>query len=115
MVSSITADLFLDALAVRLNGPKAAGVSGTMHLFVGDEAHTLELSHGTLHNAQGAIGQPDATIRMTRSALDTILMGGAIAELVAAGEITVEGDATPVQALLGNLDDFEFWFPIVTP
>lgn len=115
MVSSITPDLFLDALAVRLNGPNAAGVAGTIHLVVGEEAHTLELSNGALHNNHGATGQADATIRMSRAALDTILMGGAIPELVAAGEITVEGDPTPVQALLGNLDDFQFWFPIVTP
>ena len=115
MVSSITADLFLDALAIRFNGPKAASVAGIMHLFVGDEAHTLELSNGTLHNHAGATGTPDATIRMTRSALDTILLGGAIAQLVMAGEIVVEGDPAIVQALLANLDDFEFWFPIVTP
>lgn len=115
MVSSITPDLFLDALAVRLNGPKAAGVAGRIHLFVGDEAHTLELSNGALHNNHGATGRADATIRMSRSALDTILMGGAIPELVAAGEITAQGDPAPLQALLGNLDDFEFWFPIVTP
>lgn len=115
MVSSITPDLFLDALAVRLNGPNAAGVSGRIHLFVGDEAHTLELSNGALHNNEGATGEADATIRMTRTALDTMLMGGAIGELIAAGEITVEGNPAPVQALMGNLDDFEFWFPIVTP
>ena len=115
MVSSITADLFLDALAIRFNGPKAASVAGIMHLFVGDEAHTLELSNGTLHNHAGATGTADATIRMTRSALDTILLGGAIAQLVMAGEIVVEGDPAIVQALLANLDDFEFWFPIVTP
>jgi alkyl sulfatase BDS1-like metallo-beta-lactamase superfamily hydrolase len=115
MVSSISAELFLDALAIRLNGPAAATAKGTIHLFVDDDAHTLELSHGTLHNHRGATGEADATIRMTRSALDTILMGRAIAGLVAAGEVRVEGDPAPVQALMANLDDFEFWFPIVTP
>jgi alkyl sulfatase BDS1-like metallo-beta-lactamase superfamily hydrolase len=115
MVSSITVDLFLDALAIRLNGPNAAGVAGTIHLFVDDDAHTLELSNGTLHNHQGATGPADATIRMTRAALDTILMGGAIPGLVAAGAVSFEGDPAPVQALLTNLDDYEFWFPIVTP
>lgn len=115
MVSSITADLFLDALAIRLNGPNAAAVSGTLHLYVEDEAHTLELSNGTLHNHPGASGGPDATIRMTRSALDTVLLGGAIPQLVLAGEVAVEGDPGIVQSLLANLDDFEFWFPIVTP
>jgi alkyl sulfatase BDS1-like metallo-beta-lactamase superfamily hydrolase len=34
---------------------------------------------------------------------------------MAAGTIQVTGDPTPLQALIGNLDSFEFWFPIVTP
>ncbi|MEI8083174.1 MAG: alkyl sulfatase dimerization domain-containing protein [Actinomycetes bacterium] len=115
MVSSITADLFLDALAIRLNGPKAAGVSGIFHMFVADEGYTLELSNGTLHNHPGTSGRADATIRMTRAALDTILLGGDIPELVLAGDVVVEGDPATLQSLLQNLDDFEFWFPIVTP
>lgn len=115
MVSSISADTFLDALAIRLNGPDAAGVAGTIHLYVDDEPSTLELSNGTLHNHPGATGTAEATIRMTRAALDTMLMGGAMGEMVAAGEVSFDGDPTPIQALLTNLDDFEFWFPIVTP
>lgn len=115
MVSSITADMFLDALAIRLNGPNAAGASGTIHLYVDDDASTLELSNGTLHNHPGADGPADATIRMTRGALDTMLMGGDMAALVAGGAVSFAGDPTPIQALLTNLDDFEFWFPIVTP
>ena len=115
MVSSITADMFLDALAIRLNGPNAAGVAGTIHLFVDDDANTLELSNGTLHNHAGATGEADATIRMTRAALETMLLGGDMTELVAGGAVTFDGDLTPIQGLLTNLDDFEFWFPIVTP
>jgi alkyl sulfatase BDS1-like metallo-beta-lactamase superfamily hydrolase len=115
MVASISVDLFLDALAIRLNGPNAAGVTGVIHLHVDDATHTLELSNGTLHNHRGAKGRADATIRMSRAALDTILMGGAILELVASGEVTFDGDPAPIQGLLGNLDTYEFWFPIVTP
>lgn len=115
MVSSITIDLFLDALAIRLNGPNAAGVAGVIHLYVDDDAYTLELSNGTLHNHPGADGTPDSTIRMTRAALDTILMAGDIAALAASGAISFDGDPAPIQTLLTNLDDFEFWFPIVTP
>lgn len=115
LVASMTVTMFLDALAVRLNGPNAAGAAGIIHLFVEDDGYTLELSNGTLHNHAGATGEADATIRMPRTALDTILTGGAIPELVAQGIVTLEGDPAPVQALLTNLDTFEFWFPIVTP
>ena len=115
LVASMTVTMFLDALGIRLNGPNAAGVDGIIHVWVGDEPHTLELSNGTLHNHAGATGDADATIRMPRAALDTILTGGAIPTLVAEGMITLDGDPAPVQALLANLDTFEFWFPIVTP
>jgi alkyl sulfatase BDS1-like metallo-beta-lactamase superfamily hydrolase len=52
---------------------------------------------------------------MTRAALDAIVMGQGLQALVADGSITLEGDRAPVQALIANLDTFEFWFPIVTP
>ena len=52
---------------------------------------------------------------MTRAALDTILIGGDVAALAASGAVAFEGDPAPIQALLTNLDDFDFWFPIVTP
>ncbi len=115
LVASMSVTMFLNALAVRLNAPNAAGVAGIIHLFVQDDGYPLELSNGALHNHVGATSEADATIRMPRSALDTILAGGAIPELVAQGTITLEGDPAPVQALLANLDTFEFWFPIVTP
>lgn len=118
MVASMAVDLFLDALAVRLNGPAAAasGAAGTIGLTVDDARHVVELSNGTLHHHRAQEGEEtDASIRMTRGALDTILMGGAIADLVASGEVAIEGDLTLIGALVDNLDTFEFWFDIVTP
>ncbi|TXH40132.1 MAG: MBL fold metallo-hydrolase [Actinobacteria bacterium] len=115
MVSSISVENFLDAMAMRLNGLQADGVNGVMHLFVDDAGYTLELSNGTLHNFAGADGTAPSTIRMTRAALDTILIGGDVAALAASGAVAFEGDPAPIQALFTNLDDFDFWFPIVTP
>ena len=40
---------------------------------------------------------------------------GALDDLIAAGEISVEGDTDAIRTLLGLLDEFEFWFDIVTP
>ncbi len=115
LVASMSVDLFLDAIAIRLNGPNAAAVNGTIEFVVGEEQYTVELSNGTLHHHHGASGNADARIQMSRSALDTVLMGGAFADLITDGTVTFEGDVSVVQALVSNLDDFEFWFPIVTP
>jgi alkyl sulfatase BDS1-like metallo-beta-lactamase superfamily hydrolase len=118
MVASMSIDLFLDALAIRLNGPVAAatGAAGTIGLTVDEDRYTLELSNGTLHHHRAGAGEgTDAAIRMTRTALDLILMGGAIADLMASGEVAIEGDLALIRALVDNLDTFEFWFDIVTP
>jgi alkyl sulfatase BDS1-like metallo-beta-lactamase superfamily hydrolase len=115
MVASMSVEVILDALAVRLDGLAVADVSATIGFAVDDDAHTLELSNGTLHHYRGSDPDRDATIRMTRAALDAIVMGQGLQALVADGSITLEGDRAPVQALIANLDTFEFWFPIVTP
>lgn len=115
VVSSMPIGIILDALAVRLDGPAVADVQATIALVVGDEAHTLELSNGTMHHHPGLDQDAAATIRMSRAALDAMVMGMDLQALIADGSITLDGDLVPVQALVTNLDTFEFWFPIVTP
>ena len=112
-------DLFFNYLGVRLNGPKAAGTTLTLNLAFTDtgERAVLELANGALnhlvgHTAEGA----DATITLTRSALDRVIVGEkTLADEVGSGEISVEPDTAPVEKLVSLLDTFEFWFPIVEP
>jgi alkyl sulfatase BDS1-like metallo-beta-lactamase superfamily hydrolase len=78
-------------------------------LFGGDADALLARHHR--HESQSA----DTVVRMPRSALDAVVMGRDIGGLVQDGTITVTGDPAPLQALVTNLDTFEFWFPIVTP
>jgi alkyl sulfatase BDS1-like metallo-beta-lactamase superfamily hydrolase len=115
MVASMSVEVILDALAVRLDGPAVAAVRGTIAFEVGDERHLLELSNGTLHHHRSDSRPADTTVRMPRSALDAVVMGGDIGGLVADGTIGISGDPTLLQALVANLDTFAFWFPIVTP
>ena len=46
-----------------------------------------------------------------------LLAGGAAAvqQAVQAGQVTMEGDPGKLAELVGLLDEFEFWFDIVTP
>jgi alkyl sulfatase BDS1-like metallo-beta-lactamase superfamily hydrolase len=46
-----------------------------------------------------------------------LLAGGQAAAVQAmqAGQVTVEGDPGKLAELMALLDDFEFWFDIVTP
>ena len=115
VVTSMPVPTILDALAVRLNGPDVCDVSATMAFVVDDESHVLELSNGTLHHHPGTDPAAVATIQMTRDALNAMVMGHDLQSMLADGSITLDGDLAPVQALIANLDSFEFWFPIVTP
>ncbi len=60
--------------------------------------------------------QADASLTMTRSALNEIVLGEAkLAEKLAAGEASINGNPEKLVEFLSLLDTFEFWFNIVTP
>jgi alkyl sulfatase BDS1-like metallo-beta-lactamase superfamily hydrolase len=70
------------------------------------------LNHSTGHQATDA----DATLTMTRPALDGIILDTTdLTASIADGAVGVAGDPDTVQHLLALLDTFELWFNIVTP
>ena len=111
--------MLLDYLGVRLNGPAAAAHTLHLNLVVTDrdELWHVGLEHGALHTIEGRhVAGADATISLPYGALRVVSEGtGALDDLIAAGEISVEGDTDAIRTLLGLLDEFEFWFDIVTP
>jgi alkyl sulfatase BDS1-like metallo-beta-lactamase superfamily hydrolase len=118
-VRALTVEMFLQLLAVRLNGPKAADRSYTFDLRITDtdERYALEVANGVLNFRKDAEADaPTASVGMARSALDALALGRAtFADLVADGSIGVEGDVAALRDFFGLLDTFEFWFDIVTP
>jgi alkyl sulfatase BDS1-like metallo-beta-lactamase superfamily hydrolase len=58
----------------------------------------------------------DASVTLNRSTMDAVvLQETTLADEVASGGVRIEGDAAAFEDFLGLLDDFEFWFNIVTP
>ena len=112
-------EMFFDLLAVRLIGPKAAGrlITLNAHFTDIDEQYLLMVENGVLHYAKGArAADADATLTMTRAALDAVVLGEAtLAEKMATGEAAIEGSQEKLIEFLSLLDTFEFWFNIVTP
>ena len=112
-------DMFFDLLAVRLIGPKAAGKVITLNADFTDidEQYLLVVKNGVLRYAKGKqAAEADATVRMTRATLDQIVLGEATAaDKLATGDVRIEGDAAKLGEFLGLMDNFEFWFNIVTP
>jgi len=118
-IKAIPLDLYFDLLAVRLNGPKAAQHNWRFNFELSDTAEKalLIVSNGTLHHrANTADATADASITMTRAALDQLnLKTKSMPELIQEGAIKMDGNVKALQSFFSLLDDFEFWFEIVKP
>ena len=119
MVHSMTLEMFLDYLGIRLNGPDAAGRRLTLNVTLTDteEQFVLILANGSLSHS---IGQHDeaaaATLTMARPVLIGLALGQvALDDALSSGSVEVAGDPAAARDLLGLFDTFEFWFNIVTP
>ncbi|MDH3431428.1 MAG: MBL fold metallo-hydrolase, partial [Gammaproteobacteria bacterium] len=119
MVNALSLNDFFDYLAVRLNGPKAAGKNIVINFKFRDSGddYLVSVVNGVLHHQpEGQSSSADATVTLTRGGLLAMAMlGQAISVLTAAGLVDIEGDAAALEQLIALLDNFEFWFNIVTP
>jgi alkyl sulfatase BDS1-like metallo-beta-lactamase superfamily hydrolase len=118
-IKAMSLDLFFNYLGVLLNGEKAGGNDVTLNWVFTDtkEQVLLHLSNGALSHVLGRTDDgADATITLTREALNRFILGqSTLDDEASSGEITVEPDIAPLDTLLGLLDDFDLWFNIVEP
>lgn len=117
VVSTMTVEMLLDYLAIRLDSQKAAGKDIRVNFAFTDTKDALAVSvNNSVLNYRGIpAAKPDATIRLTRDDLRGVLTGQAkLDDLTANGKATVEGDAKKLSEILSLAGDFEFWFNIVT-
>jgi alkyl sulfatase BDS1-like metallo-beta-lactamase superfamily hydrolase len=118
IVKNMPIVMILDYMAVRLNPEKAAGKKLKINFNFSDtnELYTVFLENSTLNNREGNADDADSTINTTRETLDSILLGQlTVEEGLKSGAINVKGTKGKFKELQGMLDNFEFWFNIVTP
>jgi alkyl sulfatase BDS1-like metallo-beta-lactamase superfamily hydrolase len=112
-------DLFFDYLAMRLNGPRAAGRTITLNFQFPDtgEKYCLEMANGVLNHTEGMQKEDaDATISLSREKLNAIILKETtLPQAITDGQVKIEGDSTRLEELMSLLDQFDFWFNIVTP
>jgi len=118
-VRAMDLGLFFDYLAMRLRGPKAVDQKMALNFTfkdTGDQVF-LELENGVLnHTLNYQVEKPDATITLNRSTLNAIVLGQKTFEDAMKDQsIQIQGNHQMLPTLVGLLDHFEFWFPIVTP
>ena len=76
-----------------------------------------EMENGVLNHTQGrTLANADTTLTLTRDTLNKIMLKETtLKDAVGSGAIKVQGNEAKLEELMSYLDNFEFWFPIVTP
>jgi len=117
-VRAMSADLFFDYLGVRLNSQKAGNARARLNFDFGqDGKYFVELENGVLnHTANMKVDNADATVTLSRETLNNIVLHQTqFDDAVSSGGVRINGDQVKLRDLVSYLDNFEFWFPIVTP
>jgi alkyl sulfatase BDS1-like metallo-beta-lactamase superfamily hydrolase len=119
VVANLSVAQLLDAMAIRLDGPRAWASSLRIDWLIADpdEEHAITVGNGVLRHRPGSHGEEaDATLRIDREALNRMLLDPESAVALAEeGRLRVEGDGEKLGELLGLLDEPDPGFPIVTP
>jgi alkyl sulfatase BDS1-like metallo-beta-lactamase superfamily hydrolase len=117
MLSALPNEMLFDVLAIRINGPRAAGLSCSIGWVFGDsgERWLSTLSHGALSAIQTE-GDPggDAQVHVDRNTLEAIMTQQlAPMAAIAEGRLVVKGRARLLAQFFGLLDRFAGNFPVV--
>lgn len=109
----------LDTLAIRLDGPRAAGAQIAIQIDLTDsgERWLLRVQRGAFSTVVGGgQGPVDATLRLARTTFNQLVLRETTpAQALSAGALELDGDGTKVVELFGLLTVAEPGFPIVTP
>jgi len=108
----------LDALSVRLNGPKvgSAALSFGVHFSDTDERFLVEVDNAVMRHYPDRAAADGTALTLSRAVLVQLISGALPLETaVADGAIAIEGDLGVFARFLSWLDRFDFWFQIIAP
>ncbi|MQY13529.1 putative alkyl/aryl-sulfatase YjcS [Streptomyces sp. RB5] len=112
MATALTVEQLFDALAIRIDGPRAwpHALSVLWTFTAPDETYRTTLSNGVLvHHPAEPGGDADLTLTLTRERLPGVLAGGGLDGLAHTGDPGV------LATLLSLLETPDPAFPVVTP
>ena len=115
LLSQLTPELFLDAVAIQINGPAAWDLDLAARWVFPDHGASFRttLRNGVFSYVRDGAGQVLVTITVPRAALGP-LAAGDLAAAAAAG-LTVDGDSAALDRVLGVLQPGDPAFGIVEP
>ena len=119
VIARLPTEMFLDYLAVRLHGERAADLHARFDWTMIDEGDTyrMTVSNGALSHAKGSHGtNADAVLQASRATLATALRAdGTLLKALEDGQLQVEGNTNLVARFLACLDTFDAGFAVVAP
>ncbi len=111
--------MLFDYFAVRLNREKSAGKHVVLNLDFTDtdQKYTLEMVNSVLNHTEGKQAkEPTASMSLSRETLNRMMLKEmTLKDALAKGDVKVSGDQQKITDMFASLDNFEFWFNIVTP
>ncbi len=117
LISALSNELLFDALAVRLNAPKAGAQAFSMawHFTDSNEHWLLELSNAALSSLQMDRPWPaDVALALSRPTFEALLQQRlAPLQAAAEGKLRVSGETRLLAAFFALLDHFAGSFPVV--
>ena len=123
LIKAMTIEQVFDTLAVRAMSENLGGVAITINwtftdmVNTPDEKWVLGVSNRTIFATQGRHNQSaSATISVSRDLfLEVIAQTTTFVDEIQKGTVTIDGDATVMLQIFGNLDNFSTGFAIVEP
>jgi alkyl sulfatase BDS1-like metallo-beta-lactamase superfamily hydrolase len=119
MLIAMTVEQIFDTISVRLKSEDVGGISLATNWTFPDvgEKWTLGISNRTLYHSPGLHDDGAAvSVTVNRSTLvDVITQETTFVKEIEAGTITLQGDASALLVIFGNLDVFVQGFAIVEP
>ena len=117
LLSNLTPEMLFDALAIRVDGPRAWDLDLTLDIALDDGVrYRLRLANGVLiHHRVTASDGADATVSVPRAALPLLAQDGLTPRAMTDAGIEVTGDAATLDRLMSVLSSGDPAFAIVTP
>lgn len=116
-IKAMPPEMLFDYLAVRLNGPKAAGKKIGINIDFTDlkKQYGLAVENAVLNHGK-PLAKPDVKLTMTKATLDAIQLKETTLEAaITKGDLKIDGKREAFTEFMGLMDSFPFWFNIVTP
>lgn len=117
-IKAMPPEMTFDFFGVRLNGEKAAGKKLALNIDFTDlnKSYALVVENGVLNYFTKPVANADVKLALSKPTLDRIqLKELPVEQAVTSGELKVEGRREALSEFVALLDNFPFWFPIVTP